>query len=172
MTSFTNLTEREKITFKVWNVLGKINDPEIPVISVVDLGMINDVVAEEVDSVIIKMTPTFAGCPAIKYLQMQIAEEIRASIPELKNVKVEIDFSESWTSDRITEKGLKALKEFGLATPGKAKACISADLFKNVQCPFCSSTNTTFKSPFGGTLCRAVHYCNNCKQAFEQFKPI
>lgn len=153
---------------KALELLAEVADPEIPVLSLIDLGMISDVLIT--DKITVKLTPTFVGCPAINYLKNNIVQKFAANhfVAE-----VEIDFSTPWTTDKISEEGRAKLKKFGIAPP-EAKSCfkLSMENFKNIKCPYCDSTNTTLKSTFGSTLCRAMHYCNNCKQAFEQFKPV
>ena len=149
--------------------LEEVKDPEIPVISLVDLGVITDVIIED-QTVHVKMTPTFAGCPAMDYMQKDVEAVLRSK--GIENVVTEVTFNTAWNSDKISEKGRKALKEFGLAPPQKNQTIIDIDVLEHTPCPYCDSTNTELKSPFGPTLCRAMHYCNNCHQAFEQFKPV
>ena len=154
---------------EIWNALGNVKDPEIPVISVVDMGIITGVFLNEND-VRITMTPTFVGCPAIDYMK----NDIRQTVKDLgyERVEVEVDFKTKWSSNLITEKGKAQLKDFGLAPPPRIKGDVEMVNLENVACPNCSSTNTTLNSPFGPTLCRSVHKCNDCGEAFEQFKPV
>jgi ring-1,2-phenylacetyl-CoA epoxidase subunit PaaD len=88
------------------------------------------------------------------------------------NCTVEITFRNHWTSDKISEKGRQALKKFGLAPPPSGEVIVDIDVLEHANCPRCDGTDTELKSPFGPTLCRSIHYCNNCKEAFEQFKPL
>ncbi len=150
--------------------LEEVKDPEIPVLSIVDLGVIPEVVIEN-ESVTIGLTPTFVGCPAIDMMKDEIiATLLSKGIPK---VKVDVNFRTQWTSDLITEKGKTALKKFGLAPPPSSHSVISdLDILEHAHCPRCDGTNTELKNPFGATLCRSIHYCNTCKEAFEQFKPI
>ena len=90
----------------------------------------------------------------------------------IQKFKVEMNFETQWTSNNITSDGLKAIKKHGLAPPPRHKLIVDIDLLEKVNCPFCDSPDTTLKSPFGPTLCRSLHYCNSCSQAFEQFKPV
>lgn len=115
------------------------------------------------------MTPTFVGCPAIDYMKNDIVETLKKHGQE---AEVEITFKKPWSSDLITEKGKAALKKYGLAPPPDNKLFTDLEILENAECPRCSQTNTELKNPFGPTLCRAIYYCNNCKEAFEQFKPI
>jgi ring-1,2-phenylacetyl-CoA epoxidase subunit PaaD len=119
----------------------------------------------------VTMTPTFAGCPAMDYMKRDV-EQVLAKYG-VKQFKVEVNFDNPWTSNRLTEKGKSALKNFGLAPPPHLQEGIfDIEILEHVPCPYCDSTNTDLKTPFGPTLCRSMHYCNSCKQMFEQFKPL
>jgi ring-1,2-phenylacetyl-CoA epoxidase subunit PaaD len=155
---------------KVINWLQEVMDPEIPVLSLVDLGVITEVHIEDNNKVRVEMTPTFAGCPAMDYMVSDVKEVL--SKHDVEETEVNVSFDKAWTSNNITEKGRKALKEFGLAPPPQHNNLIDLDILERVKCPYCDSDNTDLKSPFGPTLCRSLHYCNNCHQAFEQFKPV
>lgn len=166
-----NETSATSLKENILHALHEVKDPEIPVISVVDLGIIIDVQIDEEHNVLIKMTPTFSGCPALQIMQLRVQK--RASEVEgVNNVKVEVDEETSWSSNRISDEGRKQIKEFGLAPPPKFQDELDVSTIEDVQCPYCDSTNNQLKTPFGSTLCRAIHYCNNCKQTFEQFKPL
>lgn len=153
----------------VLEALQDVKDPEIPTISVVDLGIIRNV---EVGERIIKitMTPTFSGCPALKIMENMVKEKIT----ELTALDVEVttNFDTQWNTNMITEKGLEGLKKHGLAPPLRHEGLVQIDMITHAECPLCGSTNTVLKSPFGPTLCRSLHYCNDCLNAFEQFKPV
>lgn len=154
----------------VWKALEEVADPEIPVISVVQLGMITDVSLEG-GTVTVKMTPTFAGCPALEFLRDEIRKAVIAA--GFDDVRVETVFDPPWSTDRITSEGRRRLKKFGLAPPAsRAGSGFTSEAFKHVACPFCDSTNTALESIFGPTLCRSIHYCNACRQSFEHFKPV
>lgn len=150
--------------------LEDVKDPEIPTISVVDLGIITEIIILNEDSVSIKMTPTFAGCPALKMLESLVRERIEKL--GIEKVEVNTTFDVHWNTNMITTKGREMLKKHGLAPPPAHNGLIQIDVLKNVRCPYCGSKNTDLKSPFGPTLCRSLHYCNDCLQAFEQFKPV
>jgi ring-1,2-phenylacetyl-CoA epoxidase subunit PaaD len=154
---------------RVWNALELVCDPEIPVISVVEMGIIADVTITD-GKVTVEMTPTFAGCPALDVIRKNVGDAVREA--GFADVRVDVVFNPPWTSDRISPEGRRKLKEFGLAPPGKACGEISEATLARVSCPFCDSANTTLESIFGPTLCRAIHYCNACRQSFEQFKPV
>lgn len=149
--------------------LEEVKDPEIPAISLVDLGVITEVNIKS-DQIKVEMTPTFVGCPAMDYMQKDVERVLEEH--GIENYKVNISFEKPWTSKNISKKGRKALKEFGLAPPPEEFIIEDIDVLENIHCPYCDSTNTEVKSPFGPTLCRSLHYCHNCKQAFEQFKPV
>ncbi len=136
----------------------------------VDLGIINRVDIGDEGSVHINMTPTFVGCPAVQFMQQKVKQRVEQLGYE--NVEVKVDYESNWHSNKITEEGRKQLKEFGLSPPPKYDGEVSEKHLEHAECPHCGSTNTTMNNPFGPTLCRAIHYCNNCKQAFQQFKPV
>lgn len=157
-------------TQAIWDAIATVMDPEIPVLSVVDLGIITDVQITQEGAVQVRMTPTFSGCPAIKLMEKQVHDAV-ASLGYAE-VQVETNFDVTWSSNRISEKGREIIKNFGLAPPPKYKDEPDMKLLEHTACPYCNSTNTTLKTPFGPTLCRSMHYCYDCLQAFEQFKPI
>lgn len=152
---------------KVYELLDEVKDPEIPVLSLVDLGVITNVTLGE--KVKIEMTPTFVGCPAIDYMKNDIIEVLKK---HHLDADVEITFRKPWSSDLISEKGKLALKKYGLAPPPDSKIFTDLEILEQAECPRCNQTDTELKNPFGPTLCRAIYYCNNCKEAFEQFKPV
>jgi ring-1,2-phenylacetyl-CoA epoxidase subunit PaaD len=153
----------------VWAVLETVMDPEIPVISIVDLGLIREVRLDG-DRVCVSMTPTFLGCPAIEVMQTEIASRVRAL--GAVDVEVEMQLYPPWTSDQITDRGRELLKKFGIAPPARHSGLIQIIFSEAADCPHCGSNNTEQKNPFGATLCRALHYCHNCQQPFEQFKAL
>jgi ring-1,2-phenylacetyl-CoA epoxidase subunit PaaD len=154
---------------EIFDALGDVKDPEIPTISVVDLGIVTDVQVNE-GKVEITLTPTFSGCPALKIME----ENVKTRVEEMGigEVIVKTTFDIPWNTNMITEKGRAALLKHGLAPPAKHEGYFELDVLSDVACPFCGSRNTTMISPFGATLCRAMHYCKNCQQGFEQFKPV
>lgn len=154
---------------EVYRWLEAVKDPEIPVLSLVDLGVITNIKIES-NSIEVEMTPTFVGCPAIDLMKNEVADVIRKQ--GIEQVSVTISFKEAWTSDKISEKGKAALKNFGLAPPPSAALITDIDILDHAVCPRCNTDNTEMKSPFGSTLCRSIHYCHTCKESFEQFKPL
>ena len=154
----------------IYRWLEEVKDPEIPVLSLVDLGVITNVRSEG-DRVTIEMTPTFVGCPAMDFMKDEVIAVLKNH--GVSDPHVEISFKNAWSSDKISEKGKIALKKFGFAPPPSTLE-IQKDLniLEHAICPRCNGTNTEMKSPFGPTLCRSLHYCFDCREAFEQFKPI
>ncbi len=153
----------------ILTLLEDVKDPEIPVLSLVDLGVITDVIISG-ESVHVEMTPTFVGCPALDYMKQEVIEKLQNS--GIENPTVNISFKEPWNSDKISEKGKTALKKFGLAPPPSTHLFTDIEVLEHVPCPRCEGMNTELKNPFGPTLCRSIHYCNDCREAFEQFKPV
>ncbi len=156
----------------VRETLEHVMDPEIRMLSVIDLGIIPQIdVDEDNASIIIYMTPTFSGCPAIHIMQTMIKDKVHEVLPDYA-VDVKVDFERQWSSNLITEKGREALKNFELAPPKKFEGELDLNTLNDTACPICGSHNTTMQSPFGPTLCRSIHYCYDCKQSFQQFKPV
>jgi ring-1,2-phenylacetyl-CoA epoxidase subunit PaaD len=155
---------------QVWAALDEVEDPEIPVVSLVDLGVVRDVQIEG-DRVHVEFTPTFLGCPALEVMRDRMA----AKILELgAEPDVEVVVDDSWSTDRITPAGREKLREAGFAppTPRPAETPTLVQLQKDFRCPYCSSTDTRLDNLFGPTPCRSIRYCNACRQPFEQFKTI
>lgn len=163
----------------VWAALDEIADPEIPAISLVELGVIGEVAFEPRagggERLTVELLPTFVGCPAIDVMQQQIGERLRA-LELADEVQVELSFRVPWTSDRISAEGREKLRSSGFAPPaliGPSFDGVELQVLLGVAtCPYCGSRNTTLDNPFGPTLCRAIYHCDNCHQPFEQFKTI
>jgi ring-1,2-phenylacetyl-CoA epoxidase subunit PaaD len=149
--------------------LQTVKDPEIPAVSIVEMGLIADVQTRP-DSVRVKITPTFAGCPAVEVMRAESEKRIREL--GIENVSVQITFDPPWDSNRISPEGRRKLKEFGLAPPRPHSGVLDLIQLELVNCPYCGSADTQLESAFGPTLCRAIHYCHSCQQSFEQFKPL
>jgi ring-1,2-phenylacetyl-CoA epoxidase subunit PaaD len=156
----------------IWEALEHVADPEIPAVSVVDMGMIRDVEVEGGHARVVVL-PTFSGCPAIPIIKTDVAAAVKA-LPDIDEVTIETSFRPPWTTDRITSEGRRKLKEFGLAPPtGEGPVLITEiGLPAVATCPFCGSSDTTNENPFGPTPCRALYYCRACRNPFEQFKPV
>ena len=153
----------------VYRWLEEVKDPEIPVLSLVDLGVITDVVVDN-EKIDIEITPTFVGCPALDFMKEDIIRVLREH--GARNVNLKVSYRDPWSSDKISEKGRAALKKFGLAPPPSSLIIGDIDVLQHAVCPQCNGTNTEIKNLFGPTLCRSIHYCYDCREAFEQFKPL
>lgn len=161
----------KKITKEeILDALQEVKDPEIPTISLVDLGIVSSVEVSDNNFVKVKLTPTFSGCPALKVMENMVKERIETL--DVSGAEVTTTFDVQWNTDMITERGREALKKHGLAPPEIHNGLVQIEMLEKVKCPHCGSNSTTLKSPFGPTLCRSLHYCNNCLNAFEQFKPV
>lgn len=154
---------------QVLEALHDVKDPEIPMISVVELGIIQDVQVKGED-VLVSMTPTFTGCPAIRMMQEMIHDRVREM--GVENVVVELSLEPAWTSDRMTDEAREKMEEIGLAPPAQHNGDIDFELKETVRCPYCETENTDVENPFGPTLCRAIYYCHDCQQPFEKFKAL
>ena len=154
---------------EIYGWLEQVKDPEIPVLSIVDLGVITNVVVMG-DSVEVEMTPTFVGCPALDVMKDDITRVLKEN--GAKNVDVKVSYRDPWSSKKISEKGREALKQFGLSPPSSAEIIGDIEVLEHAVCPLCNGTNTELKNLFGPTLCRSIHYCHDCKEAFEQFKQL
>ncbi|MCB9136084.1 MAG: phenylacetate-CoA oxygenase subunit PaaJ [Anaerolineales bacterium] len=155
---------------KLWQILAQIPDPEIPVVSLVEMGIVREVEQTPEGHVTVTMTPTFSGCPALEVMKNDIDTRLKeAGVP---NVTVRVVLAPPWTSDWITEPARAKLKTFGLAPPKKHGGDFAVLLFDPVPCPYCNSEHTTLKNNWGPTPCRMIFYCNACQQPFEQFKPL
>jgi ring-1,2-phenylacetyl-CoA epoxidase subunit PaaD len=160
----------DNLTYEdVWVALDEVKDPEIPAVSVVEMGMVQQV-AISARRVIVIFTPTFSGCPAVQVIKTAIRE--RLLYLGVESVEVRETLSPAWSTDWITDEARQKLKAFGLAPPPKHAGDSEILLSDSVSCPYCDSQNTVVKNTFGPTLCRAIYYCNDCQQPFEQFKPL
>ena len=146
---------------EVWELLEEIPDPEIPVISLVDLGVIRSVDVSD-GHVHIEFTPTFLGCPALEYMKRAIEEKVPGA-------EVQVIQDDSWSTDKITAAGREKLREAGFAPPAPRLVQLQSQVHK---CPYCGSTETHLENIFGPTPCRSLRYCDSCRQPFEQFKTI
>jgi ring-1,2-phenylacetyl-CoA epoxidase subunit PaaD len=171
VTTATTAAER-----RVWDELARIPDPEIPAISLIDLGVIGSVALDD-DRVRVELLPTFVGCPAIGVMQEQITDRVGA-LGIAPNVEVVVTLDPPWTSDRITPAGRERLRLSGFAPPAPLPAGPALGVLDELavlpiaECPYCGSRNTTMENPFGPTLCRAIYHCADCRQPFERFKRV
>ena len=155
----------------VWAALGEVPDPEIPVVSVVELGVVRGVDVSD-NRVRVEFTPTMLGCPALEAMQDRMAEAIRHLGAE---PAIEVVNDDPWTTDRITPAGREKLRESGFAPPAPREAGpvqlvqLQTSVFR---CPYCGSSETRLENIFGPTPCRSIRYCESCRQPFEQFKTV
>jgi ring-1,2-phenylacetyl-CoA epoxidase subunit PaaD len=157
---------------EIIKLLDTIPDPEIPVISIVELGVIRDVKVSDSKSVEVIITPTYSGCPAMK----QMEDDVRKKLSEngFKNIKITTVYNPPWTTDWLNEGARKKLQEYGIAPPEESTTDKSflTGKHKAVTCPRCKSKNTVMISQFGSTACKALYKCNNCLEVFDYFKCI
>ena len=158
-------------TQQVWDALGEVPDPEIPVISIVDLGVFRNVDVSGA-KVRVEFTPTFLGCPALEVIRDALAARIEALGAD---PQIEVVLDDSWSTDRITAEGREKLRAAGFAPPAPQEAAapklvqLQSAVFR---CPYCGSTETKLENIVGPTPCRSLRYCEACRQPFEQFKTI
>ena len=152
----------------VWQILRQIMDPEIPAVSIVEMGIVRDVELKG-DFVRVRMTPTFSGCPALEVIQRQVEADL--SQVGLTSEVIWINYP-AWSSDWITPQARHKMISIGLAPPPQHAGLIELSLLEVVRCAYCGSESTTQKNSFGSTLCRSIYFCNTCHQPFERFKPL
>jgi ring-1,2-phenylacetyl-CoA epoxidase subunit PaaD len=155
---------------RIKNLLAEVSDPEIPVLSILDMGIVRRI--EETDEGYrVDITPTYSGCPAMKTIEEEVIAHLKSK--GYNNISVRTIFDEVWTTDWMSEEGKNKLKEYGIAPPGNTEEGSLFDTAtKTVQCPFCNSMKTKLTSHFGSTACKSLHYCDECNQPFEHFKCI
>ena len=156
---------------RVLEVLGAVPDPEVPAISVVELGIVREVVIDANGAVRVVITPTYSGCPAM----FEIEKDIRAALTDAGAPSVDVStvLSPAWTTDWIGPEAREKLRAYGIAPPGRAEQGGLITLTRArppVQCPHCGSGETELKSEFGSTACKAIHVCKSCRQPFDEFK--
>ncbi|GAA0465783.1 1,2-phenylacetyl-CoA epoxidase subunit PaaD [Alkalibacillus silvisoli] len=152
---------------EVKEVLKTVDDPELPSVSVADLGMVHTIKVVN-NQVFVTMVPTFAGCPALDFIK----EDVKKAVLELDLVtdcQVEFSFQEKWSTDAITEEGKRQLKKHGIAPPPED---YQPGQQWSVDCPYCGSDYTSMDNVFGPTACRSILYCSSCKNPFEAMKPV
>ena len=155
---------------KIYKILEQVNDPEVPVLSVVDLGIIRDVNSAD-NQITITITPTYVGCPAMKTIEDDIQLEMKNN--GFNDVLIKTIISPAWTTDWISEKGKQKLLAFGIAPPvGSASKGSLLGEEKIIACPQCKSTSTSMISQFGSTACKALYKCEDCLEPFDYFKCI
>ena len=154
---------------QVWSWLGEVPDPEIPVISLTDLGIIRDIVWEG-DTLVVAVTPTYSGCPATSIINLEIEAKLRSK--GVENLRLERRLTPPWTTDWITPSAREALSAYGIAPPVGLAGRVNrlAGSAPEVTCPRCGSVDTERVSQFGSTPCKAAYRCTNCLEPFDYFK--
>lgn len=157
----------EHVKNQIWEILSEIPDPEIPVVSIVDLGMVKNVTISN-SGVTIYITPTYSGCPATEVIE----KDIRSVLTQkgYKNVRVLLQHAPAWSTDSISSETKKRLKDYGITPPKKCSSSSHTHEKRNINCAYCDSKDVKITSEFGSTPCKALYFCNACLQPFEYFK--
>ena len=155
-------------------MLRGIPDPEVPALNIVELGIVRRVEIGTEGRVVVEITPTYSGCPAMRVIEEEIEAALRASGYE--QVELRTVYSPAWTTDWLSDEAKAKLKAYGIAPPGRAEAdqplVPLTSMARQAACPYCGSSDTARRSEFGSTACKAIHYCLSCQQPFEEFKAI
>ncbi|WP_122901872.1 1,2-phenylacetyl-CoA epoxidase subunit PaaD [Acinetobacter sp. B51(2017)] len=159
-------------TDQCWDILANVADPEIPVLSILDLGMVRGIELNADEEIVVRLTPTYSGCPATDLLKQQISEALHGA--GFSPVNVVVDLSEAWSTDWMSDSGKTKLKAYGIAPPGgDAHSCGShMALTDGIECPHCQSHDTQLLSEFSSTACKALYRCQSCLEPFDYFKCI
>lgn len=155
----------------ILSILAQVSDPEVPVLSILDLGIVRDIQIHDDDKVDIGITPTYSGCPAMSMIAVNIKMELLAH--GLKQVNIHEVLSPAWTTDWMTEEGKEKLRNYGIAPPNPKQQVCNQGLFaanEAVECPHCRSHHTHRISEFGSTACKSLYQCDECKEPFDYFK--
>lgn len=165
MSTQTNIS-----TQKIWSILEQVNDPEVPVLSVVDLGIVRGVNQNDNGETEVIITPTYSGCPAMDVIRMNIRMALLQR--GYSNIKITTVLSPAWTTDWMSEAGKEKLLAYGIAPPNAKPQICEAKMFAEeaVQCPHCRSYHTRRISEFGSTPCKSLYQCNDCQEPFDYFK--
>ena len=155
-------------------ILSQVKDPELPFIDIVELGVVRDVALED-GTVVVSITPTYSGCPAIQVIEQEAVAALRDH--GFDEVRVRTVFSPAWSTDWMSEETKQKFRDNGIAPPqGSSASGGIAELVSlrrarpTIECPYCGSSNTVEKSEFGSTACKSIHFCNGCHQPFDYFK--
>ncbi|HWI53623.1 MAG TPA: 1,2-phenylacetyl-CoA epoxidase subunit PaaD [Symbiobacteriaceae bacterium] len=153
----------------IWAALGDVKDPEIPPVSVVDMGLVTRIITDG-NRITVELTPTFVGCPALAIIRQNVIDRL-LQVDGVAEVAVRFVFDPPWTSERITPQGRERLRSFGIAPPVRESGHLLV-LEEVPPCPFCGSGDTHMENLFGPTACRAIYYCDSCRQPFEAMKTV
>jgi ring-1,2-phenylacetyl-CoA epoxidase subunit PaaD len=155
-------------TDAAWRALAEVLDPEVPVLSVLDLGIVRDVTQADDGALDVTLTPTYSGCPATEAIESAVL----AALQPLGPVRIKTRWAPAWTTDWISEDGQRKLREYGIAPPGHLVGESTVHIVRRVPCPRCSSARTERLSAFGATACKSLYRCLECREPFEHFKPL
>jgi ring-1,2-phenylacetyl-CoA epoxidase subunit PaaD len=156
---------------QVWKWLEEVKDPEVPVLSILDLGIVRDVQVSEQGEAVVTITPTYSGCPAMDVIGMNIRMALAGR--GFSGVHIDMQLSPAWTTDWMSENGKQKLKEYGIAPPARMASAGGLGLFEEddaIACPRCDSADTRLVSNYGATACKSMYQCNSCHEPFEHFK--
>lgn len=158
-------------TDRIWEWMKEVEDPEIPVLNVIDLGVVREI-AYEAETLVVTITPTYSGCPAMKTIEKDIAEVLEEY--GVTNYRIETVLSPAWTTDWMSDEGKLKLHQVGIAPPvgHSADKSLLMGKIRTVRCPICGSEDTQMVSQFGSTACKALYKCENCLEPFDHFKCI
>lgn len=157
---------------ELWSILNEVMDPEVPVISIVELGIVRDIQVAG-DTVTVTITPTYSGCPAMNAIEQEVVRALKAH--GVGDVEIRTVFSPAWTTDWIGVEAREKLRSYGIAPPAPVDHSAPVAIGRRraaIRCPWCGSMETALQSQFGPTACKSIHVCNACRQPFEEFKPI
>ncbi len=157
---------------EIFEILDEVKDPEVPALSVVELGIVRDASLEN-DTLVVTVTPTYSGCPAMHEIEADIRDALTRH--GLGPIEIRTTYTPAWTTDWIGPEARAKLEAYGIAAPGAAAGVELVPLRRagaSVRCPFCKSKDTEQRSAFGSTACKAIWYCRSCRQPFEEFKAI
>jgi ring-1,2-phenylacetyl-CoA epoxidase subunit PaaD len=151
-----------------WRALEGVLDPEVPVLSVLELGLVRGITEGDDGTLEVTLTPTYSGCPAVEAIESAVLDALMPIAP----TRVRRQLAPAWTSDWISDEGKRKLREYGIAPPGAVQDATAIRIVRRVPCPLCASPRTERLSAFGATACKSLYRCLDCREPFEHFKPI
>lgn len=164
----------DPVLARTWEALRTVHDPEIPVLNIVEMGLVREVAHLPTDvgagGIRVVITPTFSGCPALHVIEENVATAVRAA--GVEHVEVSTRLSPPWSTDEMTDEARRKLEEFGIAPPQPHGGLLQIALDAPVRCPRCGYPDTRLRNPFGSALCREIRTCQSCEETFEAFKPL
>jgi ring-1,2-phenylacetyl-CoA epoxidase subunit PaaD len=155
-------------TEAAWRALAGVPDPELPALSVLDLGIVRAVAELDDGTLEVTLTPTYSGCPATEVIEASVL----AALAPIGPAQARTQLAPAWTTDWISDEGQRKLREYGIAPPGRCADTTPIRIVRRVPCPRCGSAYTERLSAFGATACKALYRCLDCREPFEHFKPI